>query len=215
LLTNKELAAETAKKLMKTDMNIAKECAAMLIPSIIAAHESLEAPMMELYASLISGDVPQYKIICAKYLQDLLKVVKGKEEIGKILDSLYNEGDELAKIYGMKALIDYYEVNSNSCLTKFKNLSVSNSWRINIKICDNIDAISSKCSKPHFKLIYEPSLLKFMVSNEPELRAASCKTLAAVTKNMSEEEQKSKLLVCIKKLASDSVDYVKGNSYFI
>jgi hypothetical protein len=49
-----------------------------------------------------------------------------------------------------------------------------------------------------------------MASNEPELRAASCKTLAAVTKHLSEEEQKSKLLPNIKKLASDSVDYVKG-----
>lgn len=86
----------------------------------------------------------------------------------------------------MKALIDYYDVNPNSCLTKFKNLSVYNSWRINIKICDHIDAIANKCSKPHFKLIFESTLLKFIASPEPELRAASCKTLSALTKNMSE-----------------------------
>jgi hypothetical protein len=114
----------------------------------------------------------------------------------------------------MKALIDYYEVNSNSCLAKFKNLSVYNSWRINIKICDNVDFILTKCSKPHFKLIFEPVILKFMASNEPELRAASCKALAAVAKHLSEEEQRSKLLTGIKKLASDSVDYVKGILYF-
>jgi hypothetical protein len=64
----------------------------------------------------------------------------------------------------MRALIDYYDVNPNSCLTKFKNLSVYNSWRINIKICDNIDVIASKCSKPHFKLIFESTLLKFIAS---------------------------------------------------
>jgi|GWRWMinimDraft_6_1066014.scaffolds.fasta_scaffold262610_1 hypothetical protein len=53
--------------------------------------------MMELYASLIVGDNPQHKIICAKYLhvniyliKELLKVIKTKEEIGKILDNLYN-----------------------------------------------------------------------------------------------------------------------------
>jgi hypothetical protein len=50
-----------------------------------------------------------------------------------------------------------------------------------------------------------------MASADPELRAASCKTLAALAKNMTEEEQKSKVLVGIKKLASDSVDFVKGN----
>jgi len=77
-------------------------------------------------------------------------------------------------------------VSSNACLTKFKNLSVLNSWRINIKICDAIDIIAAKTTKPHFKLIFEPILLKFMISAEPELRAASCKTLAAMTKNMSE-----------------------------
>lgn len=157
----------------------------------------------------------QHKIICAKYLQDLLKAAKGKEEIGKILDNIYNEGDELSKIHAIKALIDYYETNSNSCLTKFKNLSVYNSWRINIKICDSIDAIFTKCSKPHFKLIFEPIILKFMVSNEPELRASSCKALAAVSRHLTEEEQKSKLLPNLKKLAADSVDYVKGNNWFI
>ena len=103
---------------------------------------------------MTTGDNMQHKIICAKYIQELLKVVKVKEEIGKILDNIYNEADELAKIYAIKALVDYYDTNSNSCLTKFKNLSVYNSWRINIKICDSINEIFSKCSKPHFKLIF-------------------------------------------------------------
>lgn len=111
----------------------------------------------------------------------------------------------------MPALIDYYDVNSNSSLTKFKNLSVLNSWRVNIKICDNIEAIASHCSKSHFKLIFEPILLKFIVSPEPELRAASCQTLAAIAKNMNEEEIKAKLSVAVKKLAVDQVDFVKGN----
>jgi hypothetical protein len=131
------------------------------------------------------------------------------------LDNLYNEGDELSKIHAMRALVDYYDVNNNSCLTKFKNLSVQGSWRINIKVCDQLDVIFGKCTKAHFKLIFEPTLLKFMASNEPELRASSCKTLAAVSKNMSDEEQKSKLLPNIKKLAADPVDYVKGISLLI
>jgi hypothetical protein len=54
-----------------------------------------------------------------------------------------------------------------------------------------------------------------MVSNEPELRAASCKALSAVAKHLSEDEQRSKLLPNLKKLASDSVDYVKGTVFWI
>lgn len=38
LAGNKDLAAESAKKLMKTEMSVAKECAAMMIPSLITAH---------------------------------------------------------------------------------------------------------------------------------------------------------------------------------
>lgn len=87
--------------------------------------------------------------------------------MGKWLECIYNEGDDLAKIYAMKALVDYYDVSSNFCLTKFKNLSVLNSWRINIRICDLIDSITSKITKAHFKLIFEPALLKVMASTEP------------------------------------------------
>jgi hypothetical protein len=115
----------------------------------------------------------------------------------------------LAKIYAIKALVEYYDISSNFCLTKFKNLSVLNSWRINIKICDCIEFISAKITKAHFKLIFEPALLKFVTSNESELRASSCKTLSALAKNMGEDEIKTKLVPCIKKLAADSVDYVK------
>lgn len=55
--------------------------------------------------------------------------------------------------------------------------------------------------------------MKFIASNEPELRAAACRTLAPLAKHLSDEEQKSKLMGCIKKLASDNVDYVKGNHF--
>ena len=41
--------------------------------------------------------------------------------------------------------------------------------------------------------------------NEPELRAASCKTLAAVTKHLNDEEVKSKLQPILKKLAGDPI----------
>jgi hypothetical protein len=87
----------------------------------------------------------------------------------------------------MPALVDYYDVSTNSCLTKFKNMSVVNSWRINIKICDIVDVISAKITKPHFKLIFEPIILKFLISSEPELRTAACRALSAVAKYLNDE----------------------------
>lgn len=126
-----------------------------------------------------------------------------------MLETIYNEGDELCKIYAMKGLIDYYEVSSNSCLTKFKNLTILNSWRININICSSIELIAARTTKPHFKLIFEPTLIKFLLSPEPELRAAASQTLPALARNMTEEELKSRLLPTLKKLTADSVDYVK------
>ena len=68
---------------MKTDMVVSKECSAMMIPGIIAAHESLEGPMVELYASLILGDNPQTKIICAKYLHVHIYSIKGTNKGSK------------------------------------------------------------------------------------------------------------------------------------
>ena len=60
-------------------------------------------------------------------------------------------------------------------------------------------------TKPHFKLIFEPILLKFMSSNEPELRAASCQTISSICKHLTDEDQKSKLLPLLKKLVVDPV----------
>ena len=88
-----------------------------------------------------------------------------KEEVGRLIDIVYNEGDDLAKIHGLRGLIEYYDVSPNICLAKFKNLSVLNSWRINIKICQLMPVIAAKCTRPHFKLIFEPTILKYMASS--------------------------------------------------
>ena len=57
--------------------------------------------------------------------------------------------------------------------------------------------------------------LKFMSCVEPELKAASCKTIGPVCKNMSDDEHKSKLQSSIKRLASEPIEYIKSNNFFI
>jgi hypothetical protein len=105
---------------------------------------------------------------CIYFLtKSIIKNLKSKEDIPKILEAIYSEGDELTKIHALSALVEFYEFNNNFALTKFKNLSVINSWRINIKICEIAEVAAQKITKPHFKLIFEPMLLKFMTSVEP------------------------------------------------
>ena len=84
-----------------------------------------------------------------------------------MLDTIFNEGEDLAKIFAIEALLNYYEFNNNLSLTKFKNMAIINSWRINIKICEFSEQICLKVSKVHFKTVFEPMFLKFMSSTEP------------------------------------------------
>jgi hypothetical protein len=120
---------------------------------------------MELCLPLYSSDILQVILMRnLRFIQNLLKQLKTKEEGAKILETIYGEGSDLEKIFALEALSDYYETNPNFALTKFKHLSVINSWRINIKICSLSKKLGDKLSKSHFKLIFEPMFLKFMTS---------------------------------------------------
>ena len=52
-----------------------------------------------------------------------------------MLEIIYNDNDDLPKIFALEALVNYYNVNANMVMTKFKNLLLMNNWRINVKIC--------------------------------------------------------------------------------
>lgn len=56
----------------------------------------------------------------------------------------------------------------------------------------------------------EPCYLKMMSSQDNEIRASSCSALVSVAKNMSIEENSTKLYPIIIKLSQDKVDYVKN-----
>lgn len=52
-----------------------------------------------------------------------------------MLEVIYNDVEDLPKIYALEALINYYNVNNNFVFLKFKALFMVNNWRLNIKIC--------------------------------------------------------------------------------
>lgn len=196
-------------------MTISKECGAKIISSLVGVVESSEPALLELYFTLINSEIPSYKIVGSKYLLPLLRNAKSKEEIGKMLETVFNDSEDLTKIFALNALVEYYDINSNMSLTKFKNLSLLNSWRVNIKICEYAPTVYNKLSKSHFKLIFEPMFFKFLISTEPELRAAACSTLIFLAKSMSDEEIKAKLVGALKKLGQDSCEFVKSIFYNI
>lgn len=103
---------------------------------------------------MIFSEIPSYKIIGSKYLSKLLENVKNKEEIGKLIEVIYNDNDDLPKIFALEALVNYYTINSNVTLSKFKALFVVNNWRVNIKICEVIPLAAKVFSKTHFKATF-------------------------------------------------------------
>ncbi len=84
-----------------------------------------------------------------------------------MIELVYNDTDDLPKIFALEALVNYYSVSANLVLTKLKALFVVNNWRINIKICEVVPIAAKIFSKPHLKSTFETSLLKFLDSPEP------------------------------------------------
>lgn len=64
---------------------------------------------------------------------------------------VYNDTDDLPKIFALEALVNYYPVSANLVLSKFKALFVVNNWRINIKICEVVPMAAKLFSKSHMK----------------------------------------------------------------
>lgn len=125
------------------------------------------------------------------------------------METIYNDSEDLPKIFALDALINYYSVNSNLSMMKLKALFTINSWRINIKICEEIPQASKVFSKAHFKTTFEAPLMKILVSSEPELRCKACVVLKSLAIIMTEEDIKLKFIPIIKKLSQDPIDYVK------
>ncbi len=71
-----------------------------------------------------------------------------------MIEVIYSDNDDLPKIYSLKALVDYYSVNNNVSMAKFKTLLGLNNWRINVKICEVVPQAVKVFSKPNFKTIF-------------------------------------------------------------
>ena len=103
---------------------------------------------------MVFSDVPTYKIIASKVMCSLLDKVKNKEEIGKILEVIYSDSDDLPKIFAMEALVNYFPTNNNFVTGKFKLMLAANNWRINAKICEVVPHCAKNFTKTAFKTTF-------------------------------------------------------------
>lgn len=126
-----------------------------------------------------------------------------------MLEVIYNDNDDLPKIFAMEALVDYYGVNGAMVVSKFRNLVGLGNWRISVRICEVVSGCLKTFGKAVFKSTFEGWMGKCLVSSEPELRAKACCLLKPLAIVLSDDEIKKTLIPLLKKLATDSVDYVK------
>jgi hypothetical protein len=103
---------------------------------------------------MIFSEVPSYKIIASKLLGPLLEKVKNKEELGKMLEVVYSDNDDLPKIFALETLVNYFPVNNNFVANKFKMMFGMGNWRLNVKICDVVPLCAKVFNRPLFKATF-------------------------------------------------------------
>jgi hypothetical protein len=50
---------------------------------------------------MIYSYIPSYKITASKFIPKLLNAVKNKEEVGKMLEVIFSDNEDLPKIYAL------------------------------------------------------------------------------------------------------------------
>ena len=104
-------------------------------------------------------------------------------------------------MFAIDTLLLIYPSNPNLVIGKLKILISMGTWRINIKLCEFANDFSEILTKVHFKSLLEPAYLKMLVSDDNEIKAAACSTIISIAKNMSEDDNLTKLLPTILKLS--------------
>ena len=127
-----------------------------------------------------------------------------------MIDLIYNDSEDLPKLLTIDTLLQLYQINPNSVLSKLKTLICSGTWRTNIRLCEFAGQMGNTLSKSHFKLLMEPCFLKMMTSEDNETRAAACPSLPEIAKNMSPDESYTRLFPIMVKLSEDKVNFVKN-----
>lgn len=77
-----------------------------------------------------------------------------------------------------------------------------NKWRFNLKLCESAQQLAQKLNKNHFRLIMEPAFIAMMSSEDVDIKAKSCFALEAVAKNLTPQDNLTKLLPILLNLSN-------------
>lgn len=149
--------------------------------------------------------------IATKHLKTIVKNLQGNSAaIGKVVGSLLNDREDLIKMLTLEGAIQYFTENPALVLDNLKNLLISNSWRINMKICEELPNLLRQLSRAQWKSYLEQAYFKFLGHEEPELKAAACACLPAVCALMDPSDIIRLLMPAIQRLATDPKPFVRG-----
>jgi hypothetical protein len=214
LKKSEEFIVETIKKLVDSDSIGGKESGIGLLAGLL--RDISAQPLLEIYMSFAGDSSFKLRKIATKHLKTVVGNVQSSSAIiSKVIANLLNDKEDLIKMLALEGAIQFFPQNPAVVLESLKNMLVGNSWRINMKICEELPKLLKQLSRAQFKTYMEQPYLKFLNHDEPELRAASCACLEAVCQLMEPSEIIRLLVPAIQKLSNDSKPFVRGTKYTI
>jgi hypothetical protein len=102
---------------------------------------------------LFAGDSNfQMRKIATKYLKTVVTNVRDNHPIvSKLILNLLNDREDLIKMMALEGAIKYFPENPTIVLDSIRNMLTLNSWRINMKICEELPALLQQTTKQQFK----------------------------------------------------------------
>lgn len=173
---NEEFILDVIRKLIDSDSIRGKECGIGLLAGLL--RDISPQSLLEIYASFASDNSFQLRKIATKHLKTIVtNSQSGSAAIAKIVASLLNDREDIIKMMALDGAIQYFPENPTIVLESIKNMLAVNSWRINMKVCEELPLLLKQLNRTQFKLFIETPYLKFLNHEEPELRAAACSCL--------------------------------------
>jgi serine/threonine-protein phosphatase 2A regulatory subunit A len=153
----------------------------------------------------------QMRKIATKHLKTVITNVKESHPVlAKIISNLLNDREDLIKMMALEGAVKYFPENPITVLDSLRNMLTLNSWRINMKVCEELPELLQQTTKQQFRTYIEQAYMKFLTHEEPELRAAACTCLEAVCQSMEVSDIVRLIIPAIQKLSIDVKPFVRG-----
>jgi len=106
--------------------------------------------------------------IATKHLKTVVENVQNNSAVmGKVVANLLNDREDLIKMLALEGAVQFFPESPTIVLESVKNMLVGNSWRLNMKICEELPHLLKQLTRAQFKLYLEQAYLRFLNHDEP------------------------------------------------